>query len=313
MKTQFRKCRLLVPVGLCLLVTLFFISVWFVACEKRETAQFRFVFITDAHLQPQGLAPTGFRQATAHVNSLRPDFVITGGDMIMDALGQVYSRADSLYNFEQTLLQDLGMPVYQTIGNHEVFGLYTNSGVEPTHPEFGKIMFKQRIGEGQTYRSFDHKGWHFMLLDGIGFTPDRHYYGYIDSTEIAWIKYDLSTVIATTPIIVTTHIPFYTIFYQVEKDPTASNPTAEVITNANPVLELFAGHNLKAVLAGHLHWTEEITLRNVHFINVGAVSAAWWKGPYRQTPEGFAVVDVNGNEFTWRYEDYSWHAPQKKD
>ena len=50
--------------------------------------QFRFVHLTDIHLQPELDAERGFRQCIAHVNELRPrpDFVITGGDLLMDTL-----------------------------------------------------------------------------------------------------------------------------------------------------------------------------------------------------------------------------------
>ena len=62
------------------------------------------------------------------------------------------------------------MPVYNTLGNHEVFGLYEKSGISPEHPEYGKQMYKNKLGDGKTYFSFDHIGWHFIILDGIGFT-----------------------------------------------------------------------------------------------------------------------------------------------
>ena len=46
-------------------------------------------------------------------DELNPDFVITGGDLIMDALG-----------------------------NHKIFGLYSYSSVNPPHPEYGKKIQK---------------------------------------------------------------------------------------------------------------------------------------------------------------------------
>ena len=49
---------------------------------------FSFVFMTDIHLKPELKGDDGFRAAIARVNELKPDFVITGGDLIMDALEQ---------------------------------------------------------------------------------------------------------------------------------------------------------------------------------------------------------------------------------
>nr|NQU90394.1 hypothetical protein [Bacteroidota bacterium] len=64
---------------------------------KGELNQFSFAFITDIHLQPERNATEGFVQAIGELNALKPDFVITGGDLIMYALGQTWGRADSLY------------------------------------------------------------------------------------------------------------------------------------------------------------------------------------------------------------------------
>jgi len=282
------------------------------SCDKKVERQFRFVFMTDIHLQPEGIASTGFENVIQQVNSLKPDFIITGGDLIMDALEQDFERADSLYKLYNDYQKKFQALVYNTIGNHEVFGMYPTSGVDPSHPEYGKQMFKNRLGHGKTYRSFDYKGWHFMLLDGIGFTKDCQYYGHIDSSQIKWIKNDLSSLDSETPIVISIHIPFYSISAQVSEDPTAANSKGIVITNANQVLELFNNYNLKAVISGHLHWIEEIIYQDVHHINVGAVSGGWWEGPYRGVSEGFAVFQVKGNKFTWRYEDYGWHAPLDK-
>lgn len=294
-----------------LFLLLLIVNFSFVSCNKQSGEKFSFVFMTDIHLQPEGFAIEGFDHAINHINQLQPDFVITGGDLVMDALGQKYSRADSLYNLYIETVKKIHAPVYNTIGNHEVFGVYEKSGVSPDQPEYGKKMFRKRLGNGSTYHSFNYKGWHFMQLDGIGLTDHHSYYGHIDSTQIEWIKKDLAKVSPVTPIVVSVHIPFYSIIAQVTDKPTAANGEGAVITNGNEVLKLFNGHNLKMVLSGHHHWMEEIKFRGVDYINVPAVSAGWWRGPNRGFTEGFAVIDIDGDKFTWRYEDYGWHAPQK--
>ena len=116
--------------------------------ESRDS--FRFVFMTDIHVMPELRGVEGFLAAIDAVNKLEPDFVITGGDLIYDALGVDYERADSLYRIFGELCEKFEMPVHHTIGNHEIFGLYVDSGVEPTHPEFGRKMFEKRLGGGST-------------------------------------------------------------------------------------------------------------------------------------------------------------------
>ena len=102
-------------------------------CWKDQNT-FRFVFMTDIHVRPEMRASEGFAAAIEKVNSLNPDFVITGGDLIIDALEQRFTRADSMYDLYDDLSKQFNMPVYNTIGNHEVFGLYEKSGVQPSHP-----------------------------------------------------------------------------------------------------------------------------------------------------------------------------------
>lgn len=41
-------------------------------------------------------------------------------------------------------------------------------------------------------------------------------------------------------------------------------------------------------------------------ITGGAVSAAWWEGPYLGTEEGFLLLKVSGNSVIWEYIDYGW-------
>lgn len=273
-----------------------------VTLEKEN--EFRFVFMTDIHVQPERKAAEGFRQAIDSVNKLNPDFVITGGDLVMDALGEGYERADQLYNLYTDCLQGFTMPVYNTMGNHEIFGIYKESGIDKTHKEYGELMYEKRLGK--RYYSFDHKGWHFMILDGIEDTGESSYIGQVDSLQIDWIKADLKEISRTTPIVISIHIPFITSYMQILYGSMEPNDESLVITNSKDVLDLFKEHSLKLVLQGHLHFVEDIFVRETHFITGGAVSSKWWQGKEHGMEEGFMVIDVKGNEFDWKYFDYGW-------
>ena len=85
------------------------------------------------------------------------------------------------------------------------------------------------------------------------------------------------------------------------------------IGNAIEVLELFRGHNLKLVMQGHVHHYEIITYKGVKFISGGAVCAGWWEGPLHGMEEGFVEFNITGENFTWKYIDYNWQVPEKKD
>jgi len=258
------------------------------------------------HVEPERNAEAGFQQAIDSVDKLNPDFVITGGDLIMDALGKSYGRADSLYNIYTSLAKGFTMPVYNTMGNHEIYGWYAKSGADPENPEYGKKMFAKRIGP--LYQDFEYKGWKFFLLNSVVPNGEGGYMGGIDSVQMNWIAGELAGTPSDMPIVISTHIPFITTEAQIFGGSMTPNQRNEVITNSKEVLELFKDHNLKLVLQGHLHFYEYLYVGGTTFITGGAVSAAWWTGPYHGTEEGFLLVDVKGDDFSWEYKDYGWQA-----
>ncbi len=271
-----------------------------------EEDGFSFAFLTDIHLQPEKEAVTGFRQAIDTVNKLNPDFVITGGDLVMDALDQTYGRVDSLYDLYKEVSGGLNMPVYNTPGNHEMYGWHrAEEGIE-SNPDFGKKMFEKKMGD--RFYSFDHKGWHFIALDAIYRGEDGRYIGKIDEEQIAWLKEDLAKTDKLMPLAITVHIPFITAATQLRQGSQASNSEGGAITNSLEVLQLFWEHNLRLVLQGHLHFIEDLFVGNkVHFITGGAVCGQWWSNePGDHPEEGFMMIHVNGEEVSSEYIDYGW-------
>jgi 3',5'-cyclic AMP phosphodiesterase CpdA len=274
--------------------------------DFEESNEFSFIFMTDIHLQPERNANEGFTQAINRVNKLKPDFVLTGGDLIMDALGQSFGRADSLYKLYQTTSEFFNMPVYNTLGNHEIFGIYKKSMVPEDHPEYGEKMFKNRLGD--SYYSFDHKGWHFIILNSVEDTGEDRYIGLVDKPQMEWIKEDLSKLDKEMPIVISTHIPFVTSFMQINYGSLKPNSDNLVVINSKEVLELFEDYNLKLVLQGHLHYLEDIYTQSIHFITGGAVSSRWWQGKENGLEEGFLMINVKDKDFSWKYIDYGWEV-----
>ena len=272
--------------------------------------EFTFVFITDIHIQPERNAIEGFKKAIEEINKINPDFVITGGDLIYDALGVSYERADSLFNLYNETIKLINSPVYNTIGNHEIFGWYEKSQVSRVHSEFGKKMYQNRIGK--TYYSFDHKGVRFFIIDSIEEVPEGgKYYGFVSDEQIEWLKQELNEIDSLTPIIISTHIPFITTFSQIKAGSQKENERGLVIENSKVVLDLFTGHNLKLVLQGHLHYFEELNVQNkTTFITGGAVSARWWRGPNEGMEEGFLIVKVIGDKIFTEYFNYGWEVSE---
>ncbi len=267
-----------------------------------------FAFITDIHIQPERNAIQGFDKAIDEINKLNPEFVITGGDLIYDALGVGYERADSLFNIYVDMTKRINSKTYNTIGNHDIFGWYEKSKVSRDHTEFGKVMYEKRLGK--TYYSFNHKNIKVFVLDSVEEIPEKgKYYGYINDEQIQWLKEELSKTDTTTLLIISTHIPFITTLSQIRGGSMVANERGLVVENAKEVLELFNKHNLRLVLQGHLHYYEELNIMNkVKFITGGAVSGRWWLGDNQGLQEGFVVIRIKGNEINAQYVDYGWEV-----
>jgi len=290
--------RTLIPVLLILIL------IFATYCDGPDNSRsFSFVFMTDVHLKPENNAPDGFKKAIEKINLLKPDFVISGGDQIDDALEQSYERADLLFSMYKKIVKDLEMPIYNVLGNHDIFGTYKKSGVEPSHPVYGKKMFENRLNK--KHYSFDHKGWHFIILDSVQPVENDSYIGEIDPQQIEWLKGHLLALNKTIPVALATHVPFYTIMPQIDK---RFKYEKFSISNSNDVLKLFEDHNLKFILQGHVHNYEAIFSHGIWFISGGAVSANWWEGQLHGMEEGFLEFTITGEEFTWQYIDYDWEV-----
>ena len=275
----------------------------------------RFVFFTDTHLQPELKGDVGTALAMARIRALRPDFCIQGGDHCFDINAVPRERSMMLLDLYAKTERALdGIPVHHALGNHDVFGSDPRANVPGTDPLWGKKMFEQRFAT-KTYYSFDRKGYHFVVLDSVGMTPDGEFEGRVDAAQIAWLATDLAGLAKGTPVIAVTHIPLVSAIAQYKPDDrvyTAGRPESAkkhnyfLVENSYDVLPAFEGHNVIAVLQGHTHVNETVYWRNTPYITSGAVSGNWWKGSRWGTPEGFTVVELSGGKAEWRYETYGW-------
>jgi 3',5'-cyclic AMP phosphodiesterase CpdA len=266
---------------------------------------FDFVHFTDCHLQPELGGISGTRQCFRKISSLKPAFAIAGGDLVMDADAGPKQRAESLYRSYAEVQRELRMPVHAVLGNHDVVGTQPDSGFADEDPDMGKAWFEKQFG--RRYRSFDHKGWHFVLLDSIQTDAMRIFSGKIDAEQMRWLQADLAALAPKTPVIVTTHVPLVSAAMQIVPDPWKTASTY-LITNAPEVLEVLKPYNVKAVLQGHTHIREKVVYDGVQYLTSGAVCGNWWKGARLGHPEGFAYLQVRGGEVHWRYETYGWTA-----
>ena len=225
--------------------------------------KFSFIYLPDIHLEPDSAILANFERIVKKVNKLDPDFVITGGDMIYTAKNTNDKNAERLFDLMDEKFKTFKMPVHLTMGNHEVVGILPNSGIDNSHPKWGKRLYQKRYGN--RYQSFTKYGYKFFLLDGITILQEKMNYGLgVDSVQIEWIKNELSETDKSFPIVISIHSPIIS--------PRAmSNANTSALTeNAKSVLDLFKYHNLKMVLQGHNHTFMNLEIGGIHFICGGS-------------------------------------------
>jgi 3',5'-cyclic-AMP phosphodiesterase len=277
------------------------------ASKQPAPGSFDFVFFTDTHIQPELDAAHGCDMCFRKIASINPEFAIMGGDHVYDAMGVNGVRAGMVYDLYNRTEQLLGMPLHNTIGNHDVFGVLTKSGVVPADPTYGKKMYQDRMG--QTFYAFDFKGYHFVVLDSIQPTDDRLWEARVDEDQLRWLRDDLKRLPARAPIIVVIHCPLVTAFATYAQVVTADRKyNTLTVANAPEVLEVFEDANVLAVLQGHTHINEVVTYKNTQYISSGAVCGNWWHGSRLGTPEGFTVVSLREGKINTRYETYGFRS-----
>lgn len=285
---------------------------------------FRFVHFTDIHVQRERDGDKGFAAALRAAENLRPrpDFILTGGDMVFDVLEIGADRSRLLFElYKKVIADNTSLPVYNTLGNHDVFGWHEKSGATPATAGYGKAMAMEYFNWSQTYHRFDHKGWRFFTLDNIqpGDRTSRYpYQGYIDGPQMEWLKAELAATDPKMPIIFCEHIPMVTVTNYddqaliQDKEWRISN--AFVCGDAPTRLKLYEGKNVRLCLSGHIHQRDRIEFAGPTFINDGAVCGGWWRGPNHGTQEGFGIIDCHTDgTFTHQYHDYGWEpTPEAK-
>jgi DNA repair exonuclease SbcCD nuclease subunit len=244
----------------------------------------------------------------------RPDFIVCGGDLVHSTRDLTLPGAETALDFFLQVWKDhTDLPTHWTFGNHDLAGT-SNPYAAANDPEYGKGLFQNRLQLPKLFYSFDAKGWHFIVLDDIALQADHSYIGQLFDDELAFLKADLAAH-QTTPTIICTHIPIVSnvpLMLALAKSGGITSKATEkslVCSNGDALLSDIPGHNIRAVLAGHLHFYEEIEQNGVKLINSGAVCGNYWKGPNHGCPEGFGVVDLGADgSVKFDYRSYGWKA-----
>ncbi|MFH0909510.1 MAG: metallophosphoesterase [bacterium] len=265
------------------------------------------MFYTDVHSRVEWKTPDALEMAAAAINDQASDLILCGGDVITDGFESSAEMVAPRWDAYLAMQGAINGTIHTAIGNHDLVAAMPKDG-SPASAD-PRAIFREKLGIERTYRSFDAGGHHVIILDPIEVTGDElKYRGFIGQEQMDWLKTDLGKVDASAPVILLTHMPLLTAFYEAVLGATEPAPRNRVVVNNREVLALFEKHNLLLVLQGHLHVNEMIRWRDTTFITGGAVAGKWWRGNWHGTEEGFGVVTIENGRVDWQYIDYGWEA-----
>ncbi|MEW5796578.1 MAG: metallophosphoesterase [Candidatus Zixiibacteriota bacterium] len=202
-----------------------------------------------------------YEAVVAEVEQMRPDFVMTVGDMIE---GYISDTVEMNKQWDEYLgiVKQLTMPIYFTPGNHDI----TSDAMEPTY----------RARVAAPYYSFDHRGIHFVILDNSRTENPSE----IDEAQITWLREDLAKSSAACYTFVFFHKPFW---YKTLGD---GQPDA--------LHDIFNVNGVDAVFTGHFHKYFSAEFDGVVYTSIGSSG-----GQTEESPDGllyhFGWVTVDGD------------------
>ena len=260
----------------------------------------RIAHLTDIHVKPDKIAEEGMARAFRNANALtpKPDFIINGGDSIMDALEKTKEETAAQWKVYKTILKaENSLPVVHAIGNHDIWGWFSKFNGLQGDKLYGKQWAIEELGLPKRYYSFERAGWKFIILDSVQLNREGGYTAYLDMEQYAWLENELKKCPPTTHISIVSHVPILAmcsaLFYG------RPEPNGELLTKRNQMhtdffklKNLFKSYpNIRVCLSGHVHLQDEVKYLGITYYCNGAVCGAWWRGAFQDFPPAYAIID----------------------
>jgi len=212
-----------------------------------------FVQISDTHVgfakdaNPDAAATTALAVERIRSMAVQPQLILHTGDVTHLSKPPEFDHARALF------APISGIEMHVVPGEHDVLD------------ESPGALFRERFnrgGQGDGWYSFDHQGVHFIaLVNVIDFAAGGS--GHLGEAQLAWLADDLKRLRDSTPIVVFTHIPLWSVY----------EPWGWSTSDAAPAMALLKRFGSVTVLNGHIHQVVQKVEGNVSFFT--AMSTAF--------------------------------------
>lgn len=261
----------------------------------------RIAHLTDMHVKPEQEIISQVTRAVHHAQNQVPgaDFIINGGDAIMDSLNANRQETAAQWNaLIQILKNDVSLPAYHCIGNHDIWGWFLKENRPEKEKQYGKQWALESLHMPGRYYSFRKGNWHFIVLDSTQLNPAGGYIGKLDEEQLTWLQHELNTVNRENHICIISHIPILSICAGLFFDRTEPNGDLKIQRNLMhsdfiTLKKLFGGFpNIRVCISGHIHLQDEVNYLGIKYYCNGAVSGNWWKGKFQEFEPAYAIIEL---------------------
>lgn len=260
-----------------------------------------FAHLSDIHVKPGTIPEAGMAKAFNHVQKNFPkvEFIMNGGDAIMDALEANKQQTQIQFDLFKTILQkENSLPIYHCIGNHDVWGWFIKENRPEQDRLYGKKWVVEELQMKNRYYSFSKGRWHFIVLDSTQLNPAGGYIGKLDEDQLNWLQQELKQVPAGKFICIVSHIPLLSICAGLFFDKTETNGDLKIQRNLmhtdflalKKIFRQFPA--IKVCISGHIHLQDELDYLGVQYYCNGAISGNWWKGAFQEFAPAYAVMEL---------------------
>lgn len=268
----------------------------------------RIGFLTDCHAMAEHDAPASLTRTAGLMNSLKPDLIIGGGDFVHGGFYSSGKVMDQRWVLADHFLRQLHTRMEPLIGNHDFYEPLMPDGSPSANDP--RRRWKHHFGKERTYRSFEFRGYRFLMLDSVKVVGgESPYRGWIDAAQLLWLDKELTGIPPNQPIILCTHIPFVTSLKDSFGAILGPSPGRVRVLNADLVLKKLHDRPLALIMQGHIHLNERLVSDGVTSITGGAVCGKWWQGPNMGTYPGVGLIEIipSGRSTGFSPSAVDWH------